>query len=72
MPYAMNQQQFEAVLALSSNERSHHFITKVADWQQLWGVNADNVKVAIFPDKQWVFWVMEPDDLAQCLEDLRS
>ena len=29
----------------------------------------DNVKVAVFPNKEWVFWVMEPEDLQQCLEE---
>ncbi|SDU16213.1 DUF2750 domain-containing protein [Halopseudomonas salegens] len=125
MPYKMNPQQFDAVLALSSADRSSHFVGKVADWGQLWGVKndlgwlvpitpedleyfpvwphpeyaqkivdehfpghhaveialeeflshwlptfeADNVKVAVFPNKEWVFWVMEPADLAQCLRD---
>ncbi len=29
----------------------------------------DNVKIAVFPNKEWAFWVMEPQDLAQCLTD---
>jgi len=27
----------------------------------------DKVKVAVFPNKQWQLWIMEPQDLAQCL-----
>ena len=125
MPYKMNPQQYEAVLALSSADRSSHFVGKVADWEQLWGVrngegwlvpvtpenieyfpvwphpeyaqkmtdehfpghNAveisldefisswlpkfekDNVKVGVFPNKEWVFWVMEPNDLLECLKE---
>lgn len=125
MPYRMNPQQYESVLALSSADRSTHFVGKVADWQQLWGVKneegwlvpitpddveyfpvwphpeyaqkitdehfpghqaveitldeflshwlptfeRDGVKVAVFPNKDWVFWVMEPKDLEQCLRD---
>lgn len=125
MPYKMNPQQFKSVLALSSADRSSHFVGKVADWEELWGVrdqegwlvpitseeleyfpvwphpeyaqkiadehfpghtatrisineflskwlptfNTDNVKVAVFPNKEWVFWVMEPEDLRQCLEE---
>jgi hypothetical protein len=125
MPYAMNPQQYESVLALSGADRSTHFVGKVADWEQLWAVKnsdgwlvpvtpdnleyfpvwphpeyaqkiadehfpgheateislqefmsywlptfeKDNVKVAVFPNKEWVLWVMEPSDLLQCLED---
>ena len=38
MPYKMNPKQYESVLALSSKERYSHFIGKVADWEQLWGL----------------------------------
>ena len=38
MPYKMNHQQYDNVLALSSKERYSHFIGKVADWEQLWGL----------------------------------
>lgn len=34
----MNPQQYENVLALSAKERYSHFIGKVADWEQLWGL----------------------------------
>ncbi|MDP5190639.1 DUF2750 domain-containing protein [Rheinheimera baltica] len=119
MPYKMNEKQYEAVLALDSFDRYDHFISKVADWQQLWGVKSekgwlvpvapedfeyfplwphseyaqkitdenfpghtateisleelldhwlplfeqDNVKVAVFPNKEWTFWCIEPQDL---------
>lgn len=122
MPYKINQAQFDSVTALSSADRSSHFVAKVADWQQLWAVKndegwlvpitpdgleyfpvwphpdyaqkiadenfpghvaveisleeflsrwlptceKDNVKIAVFPNKEWVFWVMEPRDLADC------
>jgi hypothetical protein len=29
----------------------------------------DNVKLAVFPDTQWEFWVMEPKDMLKCLQD---
>lgn len=32
----------------------------------------ENVKIAVFPDKEWAFWVMEPRDLAKCLMDEAS
>ena len=121
----MNPQQFKAVLELSSSDRCSHFIGKVADWEQLWGVKnsegwlvpitpedmeyfpvwphpeyaqkivdenfegyqaveisiqefidrwiptfaEDNVKVAVFPDMYWEFWVMEPKDMLEVLQD---
>ncbi|MEP5230891.1 MAG: DUF2750 domain-containing protein [Alloalcanivorax sp.] len=41
MPYRINTPQFDAVLAISSADRSSHFVGKVADWEQLWGVKND-------------------------------
>ena len=119
MPYQMNEKQFESVLALDSFKRYSHFIGKIADWQQMWGVKSeegwlvpvapegfeyfplwphpeyaqkiadvnfpghtaveislehlldhwlplfeqDKVKVAVFPDKEWTFWCIDPNDL---------
>ncbi len=42
MPYEINPQQYENVLALSAKERYSHFIGKVADWEQLWGLYNEN------------------------------
>jgi len=42
MPYKMNPQQYENVLALSAKERYSHFIGKAADWEQLWGLYNEN------------------------------
>lgn len=119
MPYKMNDAQFNAVLTLDSLKRYDHFIGKVADWEQLWGVRSeegwlvpeapegfeyfpvwphpvyaqkvsdlnfpnneateiqlndfletwipkfveDKLKVAVFPDSNWTFWCMDPNDL---------
>ena len=38
----MNEQQFECVTALNSADRSSHFVGKVVDWEQLWGVKNDD------------------------------
>ncbi|QSP95498.1 DUF2750 domain-containing protein [Marinobacter salinisoli] len=121
MPYKMNDKQFEAVLALDSSERFDHFISKVADWEQMWSVKSEegwlvpvapedfeyfplwphpeyaqsitdenfpghtaveisleellehwlplfeseSVKVAIFPNREWTFWCIEPKDLKE-------
>ena len=125
MPYKMNEKQFEAVSALDSFKRYDHFVSKVADWQQMWGVKnkegwlvpiapegfeyfplwphpdyaqkiadanfpgheateisleelferwlpvfeEDSVKLAIFPNKEWTFWCMEPQELKEELEN---
>jgi len=123
VPYWMNEKQFEAVLALDSSDRYDHFVSIVADWEQLWGVKSDEgwlvpvspeefeyfplwphpeyaqkivdenfpghsateisleelldhwlplfeqdqVKVAVFPSKEWKFWCIEPQDLKEAL-----
>ena len=123
MPYNMNEKQYEAVLALDSSDRYDHFISKVADWQQLWGVKSaegwlvpiapedfeyfplwphyeyaqkitdenfpghtaaeisleelldhrlplfeqEKVKLAVFPNKEWTFWCVDPQDLKERL-----
>jgi hypothetical protein len=125
MTYKINPQQFEATLALSSSKRCSHFIDKITQYEQLWGVkNAegwlvpitpenleyfpvwphpeyaqksvdenfegyevqeisieefmeywiplfgeDSVKLAVFPNMQWEFWVMEPKDMLECLRE---
>ena len=42
MPYEMNPKQYETVFSLSAKERYLHFIGKVADWEQLWGLYNEN------------------------------
>jgi hypothetical protein len=36
MPYKMNKSQFDQVVSLPAIDRYNHFVSKVADWQQLW------------------------------------
>ena len=36
MTYKMNSKQYEQVIALPGPERYAHFITRVADWQEVW------------------------------------
>ena len=36
MTYKMNQKQFDQVILLSAQERYDHFISKAADWEELW------------------------------------
>lgn len=129
MPYVMNEKQFESVQSLDSNARFQHFVSKVADWEQLWTVKSDegwlvpvapegfeyfpvwphpeyaqkisdlnfpghkaeeisleeflshwlpllqddDVKVAVFPNREWTFWCIEADDLmAELVEEMRQ
>ncbi len=37
MPYRLEPNQLETLLALPSEERYRHFLEKVADWEELWG-----------------------------------
>ena len=125
MPYAMNEQQFNVVVALTGEQRLSHFVSKVADWELLWGMandegwlvpqapegfeyfpvwphpdyakkttdlvfpghqpeeidldhfmdhwlsklEKDGVKVAVFPNMNWDFWVIEPKDLTSLLRE---
>lgn len=66
MPYRMNPQQYESVLALSSGDRSTHFVGKVADWQQLWGVkNEEGWLVPVTPHDLEYFPVWPHPEYAQ-------
>jgi len=38
--YEISERQFNVVLALSNEGRYRYFVTKVAFWQQLWGIRA--------------------------------
>ncbi|RFA26586.1 hypothetical protein CAI21_16615 [Alkalilimnicola ehrlichii] len=60
MPYRMSPQQYESVLTLSGADRSAHFVGKVVDWQQLWGVkNDEGWLVPITPD-DWEYFPVWP------------
>ena len=129
MAYAMNEKQFESVQSLDTEKRLQHFISKVADWEQLWTVKSkegwlvpvapegfeyfpiwphpeyaqkiadlnfpghkaeeislsdflshwvpllqgDDVKVAVFPNKDWTFWCIEAEDLlAELVQEMQQ
>ena len=129
MPYVMNEKQFESVQSLDSNARFQHFVSKVADWEQLWTVKSDegwlvpvapegfeyfpvwphpdyaqkitdlnfpghkaeeislqeflshwlpflqddDVKVAVFPNREWTFWCIEAGDLmTELVEEMQQ
>ena len=59
MPYRINQQQIDNVLALPAAERYGHFIRRVADWEELWGLRAEDGWVTLGSDdgsKCLPFW----------------
>lgn len=128
MSYRMHENHFQNVMNMSSNERLHYFVNKVADWEQLWGVkdsggwlvptnndgftyfpvwphpllakratdqrysgcevteigldlfltellpkcsNAETI-VGVCPNMDWIFWGIEPLDLAEYLVEEAS
>ena len=38
MPYAINQQELDAVFALPAPDRYAHFVKRVDDWEEAWGL----------------------------------
>ncbi|WP_165840090.1 DUF2750 domain-containing protein [Motiliproteus coralliicola] len=70
MPYKMNEQQFQAVNDLSDDERYRHFISKVADWQQVWGVrNSEGWLTPATPDDLDYFPFWPHPEYAQRIAD---
>lgn len=70
MPYKMNEKQFEAVLKLDSFKRYDHFVSKVADWQQLWGARSEEGwLVPIAPEDFEYFPVWPHPEYAQRIVD---
>ena len=70
MPYRMNEAQFKAVLAIDSFSRFDHFISKVADWQQLQGVkNQEGWLVPVAPEGFEYFPLWPHPEYAQKISD---
>lgn len=42
MPYKLHPKHYENVMSFTAKERYEHFIIKVADWEQLWGLYNEN------------------------------
>lgn len=38
MPYRITQKEIAAVSALAPSERFEHFVKRVADWEEIWGL----------------------------------
>ena len=70
LTYAMNDNEFEAVLALDNVARFDHFVKRVADWQQAWGTrNADGWLVPAAPEGFEYFPIWPHPDYAQRITD---
>jgi len=66
----MNDKQFESVLALDSNERYNHFISKVADWEKLWSVKSkEGWLVPLAPEEFEYFPLWPHSEYAQNITD---
>ena len=52
MPYEINEKQFNAVLELDGPSRYSHFISKVADWQEVWSLKNQDGYVTICDDRE--------------------
>ncbi len=71
VPYKMHEKQFEAIEALSNNDRFHHFISKVADWEQLWTVrNDEGFLVPVAPEGFEYFPIWPHPEYAQTITDI--
>ncbi|PTB88354.1 hypothetical protein C9928_06480, partial [Pseudidiomarina aestuarii] len=71
VPYKMTDKQYEAVLALDSFKRYDHFLSRVADWQQLWGVkNHEGWLVPLAPEDFEYFPLWPHPEYAQKITDV--
>jgi hypothetical protein len=51
MSYKINDQEFAAVSRLSGRERYGHFIKRVADWEEVWGLRDEEGWAAVGDDE---------------------
>ena len=70
MTYRINEQEIKGVLALSGQGRYEHFIKRIADWEELWGLKDNNGWVTSEDDdgnKSIPFWP-HPEYAKLCAE----
>jgi len=68
-PYSLSPQQFAAVSALAGPERYRHFVSRVADWQTVWGLRNEGGWVTVGDDcgnSALPFWP-HPEYAAACV-----
>jgi hypothetical protein len=41
MPYKINPKGIQSISALSPTDRYMHFLSRVADWEEVWGLHSD-------------------------------
>ena len=71
MPYRINRREFESVCALAPQRRFEHFVKRVADWEEVWGLkNGKGWVLLATPDGEEVapFWP-HPDYAQACAVD---
>ena len=62
MSYKINEKEIENVLSRNGEERYYHFIARVSDWEELWGLKDKNGWVTAEDDegeKSIPFWPHE-------------
>ncbi|MDF1763505.1 MAG: DUF2750 domain-containing protein [Oleibacter sp.] len=42
MSYELNQKQIDSVLSLPDEKRFYHFIARIVDWEEVWGLRTDS------------------------------
>ncbi len=42
MSYKINKQEYEAVLSLPDVKRFNHFVSRIVDWEEVWGLKTDD------------------------------
>ena len=80
MTYEMNEKQFESVTKLPAEKRYQHFISKIADWEQIWSLRDSEGFVSLADDNDnacLVFWphpeyakVLADKEWADCIPTL--
>ena len=61
----INQKQIDAVLKLSGAERYQHFVKKIADWEEVWGLYQDGWALLETENNQQAFPVWPAKEYAE-------
>lgn len=70
VPYEINGQEFEAILALEGPKRYEHFIKRCADWREVWTLGDEQVWAsAVDDDGKGLFFVWPHPRYAEACAD---
>jgi hypothetical protein len=64
MTYPLNKKEYQSTLRLSPNDRYLHFIARVVEWQQVWGLSSAKGWVVLSSDGDECFPVWPHPDYA--------